>query len=43
MYHAKDPPHIETMSKIMELMKSPEAMTAWFDEKEAAFNALAKD
>jgi predicted small metal-binding protein len=43
IYQAKDAPHIETMSKMMELMKSPEAMMVWFDEKEAAFNALAKD
>ena len=43
MFHAKDAPHMKAMSKMMELMKSPEAMMAWFDEKEAAFNALAKD
>ncbi|MDB4534281.1 DUF1059 domain-containing protein [Vicingaceae bacterium] len=43
MFHAKDAPHMEAMNKMMELMKSPEAMMAWFDEKESTFNALAED
>lgn len=43
MYHSKDAPHMEAMSKMMELMKSPDAMMAWFQEKEAAFNALSED
>ncbi|MGB0887272.1 MAG: DUF1059 domain-containing protein [Vicingaceae bacterium] len=43
MFHAKDAPHIEAMNKMMELMKSPDAMMAWFIKKEAEFDALAKD
>ena len=39
MYHAKDAPHMEAMNKMMELMKSPDGMMAWFEEKEAAFKA----
>jgi hypothetical protein len=31
------------MAKMIELMKSPKEMTAWFSEKEANFNALAKN
>ncbi len=43
MYHAKDGPHMEAMNKMMELMKSPDSMMAWFQEKEATFNALPED
>ena len=43
MYQANDAPHIEAMRKMMELMKSPNAMTAWFQQKEAEFNALSED
>ena len=43
MFQAKDAPHMEAMNKMMELMKSPDAMMAWFDEKDAAFNALPED
>jgi len=43
MYEADDKNHIEAMNKMMELMKSPEAMQQWFEEKHATFNALAKD
>ncbi|MBL4593125.1 MAG: DUF1059 domain-containing protein, partial [Flavobacteriales bacterium] len=34
---------MDAMGKMMELMKSPEAMMKWFEEKRAAFDALAQD
>jgi hypothetical protein len=43
MFQAKDALHMEAMNKMMELMKSPEAMRTWFDEKEAIFNDLVED
>ena len=43
MYEAQDAPHMDAMGKMMELMKSPEAMMKWFEEKRAAFDALAQD
>ena len=43
MYEADDKPHIEAMNKMMELMKTPEAMHQWFEEKRAAFDALPED
>lgn len=38
-----DAAHIEAMNEMRKSMTSPEAMTAWMDEKRNAFNALPKD
>ncbi|PCJ28163.1 MAG: DUF1059 domain-containing protein [Flavobacteriales bacterium] len=43
MYEANDEAHIEAMNKMMELMKSPEAMMKWFEEKRVLFDGLAED
>lgn len=38
-----DAPHITAMNEMRSAMTSPEAMTAWMDEKRNAFNALSED
>ena len=43
MYEANDDAHMQAMNKMMELMKNPEAMQKWFQEKRAAFESLAED
>lgn len=40
MYKIADPAHMEAMSKMQELMKSPQAMQDWFDEKRKEFENL---
>ena len=40
MFQKGDKPHLEAMSKMQELMKSPEDMNAWFDNKRKEFDAL---
>jgi hypothetical protein len=42
MHQENDAPHIEAMGKMMELMKTPDAMMNWFKQKESEFNALPK-
>lgn len=39
MYDQGDVAHLAKMDEIAELMKSPEAMKAWFAEKRKAFDA----
>jgi len=38
-----DEQHLIAMNKMMELMKSPEAMTKWFENKKKEFNSLPED
>ena len=40
MFKIQDPAHLEAMSKMQELMKSPEDIQKWFAERRAAFDAL---
>ncbi|MDG2331740.1 MAG: DUF1059 domain-containing protein [Flavobacteriales bacterium] len=40
MFQKQDAPHLEAMQKMQELMQSPEAMGAWFDEKRKMFEEL---
>lgn len=40
MWQQKDKAHIEAMERMQELMKSPDAMNLWMDEKRKAFNNL---
>ena len=42
MFQIADEAHLEAMNKIQELMKSPEAMKQWFENKRNEFNALKK-
>jgi len=43
MYQAADQDHINAMKKMQELMKSPEAMKEWFENKRNEFDALPLD
>ena len=40
MYNIKDPAHMAAMGKMQGLMKDPAAMTKWFMDKKAEFEAL---
>jgi len=40
MFQKKDAAHLEAMGAMKSLMKSPEAMQAWFKNKREEFNAL---
>ena len=43
MYQKGDTSHIEAMQKMQELMKSPEGMNSWFENKRKAFESLPDD
>ncbi|MCB9000289.1 MAG: DUF1059 domain-containing protein [Bacteroidales bacterium] len=40
MIHAGDAGHIKAMSKMSELMKTPQLMKEWFEEKRKEFDSL---
>jgi hypothetical protein len=40
MFQKKDEAHLKAKSEMQELMKNPEAMTAWFEKKKKEFDAL---
>jgi uncharacterized iron-regulated protein len=40
MFQKGDQPHLDAMNKMQELMKTPDAMKKWFDNKRKEFNAL---
>ena len=41
MFQKGDKPHMEAIQKMQELMKSSDAMKAWFNDKRKAFDKLA--
>ena len=41
MFQKGDDLHLKAMSKMQELMKSPEAMNEWFENKKKEFESLA--
>jgi hypothetical protein len=43
MFQANDAGHLKAMNEMMELMKSPELMKEWFENKRKEFNALPDD
>ena len=43
MFQKQDKDHLEAMNKIQELMKKPEAMKEWFDNKKKEFDSLPED
>jgi len=43
MFQKQDKEHLEAMNKIQELMKKPEAMGKWFEDKKKEFEALPED
>ncbi|MES2558178.1 MAG: DUF1059 domain-containing protein [Bacteroidota bacterium] len=40
MFQLGDKAHLEAMSSMQELMKTPDAMKEWFDNKRKEFEAL---
>lgn len=42
MYQSKDDAHLKAMNDMQEVMKSPEAMQAWFESKRQEFEVLAE-
>ena len=43
MFQNNDEAHLNAMSEIQALMKSPDAMKAWFENKKKEFDALPED
>lgn len=43
MFQKGDRAHIDAMNAMKELMKSPEAMKDWFENKRKEFNSLPED
>lgn len=43
MFHKQDPAHLAAMAKMQELMKDPDAVNVWFEEKRKEFEVLAQD
>ncbi len=40
MFQKNDKPHLDAMNKMKELMKTPEDMKTWFDNKKKEFDEL---
>lgn len=43
MFQKGDEQHLNAMNEMQELMKSPDAMTQWFNNKRKEFEALAEN
>lgn len=43
MFQKQDKEHLDAMNKIQELMKSPDDMAKYFDDKRKQFEALPED
>jgi hypothetical protein len=43
MFKQGDKPHLNKMNEMRELMKSPNAMSEWFDNKRKVFEALPEN
>ncbi len=43
MYQIGDEEHLKAMNEMQKLMKSPESMKEWFEDKRKEFDALAKN
>lgn len=43
MFQQRDTNHLEAMNAMMELMKSPQAMQEWFENKRKEFDALPEN
>lgn len=43
MFQKGDQAHLQAMDAMKELMKSPDAMQKWFQDKKEAFEALSND
>lgn len=40
MFQKNDKPHLDAMNKMQELMKTPDAMKIWFENKRKKFDEL---
>ena len=43
MFQKGDKAHLNAMNKMQELMKSPDAMHKWFNDKRAIFDSLPEE
>jgi hypothetical protein len=43
MFQRKDAAHLKAMNEMQELMKKPEAMKKWFENKKKEFEALPEE
>jgi hypothetical protein len=43
MFQTGDAAHLKAMNEMQELMKSPESMKEWFENKRREFDALPED
>ena len=43
MFQKKDAAHLKAMNEMQELMKKPEAMKGWFENKKKEFEALPEE
>jgi hypothetical protein len=43
MFQTGDAAHLKAMNEMQELMKSPDSMKEWFENKRVEFNALSED
>ena len=43
MFQKKDAAHLKAMNEMQELMKKPEAMKKWFENKKKEFEALPEE
>lgn len=43
MFQVHDQAHLDAMGQMQKLMRNPDLMQSWFDQKRAAFNALPED
>ena len=43
MFQQQDAAHLQAMGKMQQLMQSPEAMQAWFNNKQKEFDALPEN
>ncbi|MBL4649539.1 MAG: hypothetical protein JKY03_07390 [Aureispira sp.] len=43
MYQKGDEPHLKAMKDMQELMKSPEVMNEWFENKRKQFEEILED
>ena len=43
MFQKGDQAHLNAMNEMRELMKTPDAMKEWFDDKRKEFNAVPED
>ncbi len=43
MFQKGDEPHLQAINEMQKLMKSPESMKAWFEDRKRAFEELAEN